>query len=224
MRFGAQGVEVGKPWTDSQIPANGAGNWCQSPGLRRLVLVLLLMAPAAQAAELRIYFTAVQKILSQQVFTQDGRKYVKGSEKSKCGFVYIDNPRLGENQGRLNMKMRVTARTGWEIFGACFGPGEAFDLAIDATPFYQGGAIRMTNISVATVDRGSWYSRRIRDAFARNFPKYFEYKVLDDLKNTIEKGQPKGPFTLQLGALQVPRIRVTNDAVILDLDFSLSVR
>ena len=189
-----------------------------------LAAAILLAAPPAQAVELRIYFTAVQKILSQQVFTQDGRRYVRGTAKSKCGFVYIDNPRLGESKELLTMKMRVTARTGWELLGACFGPGDAFDLAIEGTPYYQDGAIRMSNIRVSTVDRGSWYSRRIRDAFARNFPKYFEYKVFDDLKNTIEKGQPKGPFSLQLGALQVPRIRVLNDSVILDLDFSLSVR
>ena len=122
------------------------------------------------------------------------------------------------------MKTRVTARTGWELFGACIGPGEAFDLAIEGKPFYQNGAIRMSDIHVATVDKGTWYSRRIRDAFARNFPKYFEYKVYDDLKSTLEKGTPRGPYSLELGAVQVPRIRVLNDCIILDLDFSLSVR
>ena len=126
--------------------------------------LLCLSAPQARAAELRIYFTAVQKILSQQIFTQDGRKYVKGTEKSKCGFAYIDNPRLGESNGLLHLKMRVTARTGWEILGACFGPGDSFDLAIEGAPYFQDGAIRMGSIRVSTVDRGSWYSRRIRDA------------------------------------------------------------
>ncbi len=185
---------------------------------------MLISAGDLQAAELRIYFTAVQKILSQQVYTQDGRKYVKGTAKSKCGFVYIDNPRLGEKNGLLSLRTRVTARTGWEIFGACFGPGDSFDLAIEGAPYYQDGSIRMKEIRVATVDRGTWYSHRIRDAFARNFPKYFEYKVLDDLRNTLEKGQPKGPYNLQLGTFQVPGIRVLNDSIILDLDFSLSVR
>ena len=189
-----------------------------------LLAAILCTAPLVEAAELRIYFTAVQKVLSQQVFTQDGRKYVRGTDKSKCGFVYIDNPRLNENKGLLTLKTRVTARTGWEVLGACFGPGDSFDLAIEGVPYYHDGAIRMHSIRVSTVDKGSWYSRRIRDAFARNFPKYFEYKVLDDLKNTIEKGQPKGPFQLQLGTLQVPRIRVLDDSVILELDFSLSVR
>ena len=91
-------------------------------------------------------------------------------------------------------------------------------------PYYQDGSIRMKEIRVTTVDRGTWYSRRIRDAFSRNFPKYFDYKIFDDLKNTLEKGQPKGPFNLQLGTFQVPRIQVLDDSVILDLDFSLSVR
>jgi hypothetical protein len=190
----------------------------------RLAALALLLSAVGQAAELRIYFTAVQKILSQQVFTQDGRKYVRGSAKSKCGFVFIDNPRLGESKGLLSLKTHVTARTGWELFGACIGPGDTFDLSIEGKPYYKDGAIRLGDVSVATVDKGSWYSRRIRDAFARNFPKYFEYKVYDDLKSTIEKGQPKGPFSLELGAMQVPRIRVMDDSVILELDFSLAVR
>ena len=99
--------------------------------------VMFLAAGGIHAAELRIYFTAVQKILSQQVFTQDGRKYVKGTQKSKCGFVYIDNPRLGEHNGLLSLKTRVAARTGWEILGACLGPGDSFDLAIEGIPYYQ---------------------------------------------------------------------------------------
>ena len=78
----------------------------------RLTAAILIAAPTIGAAELHIYFTAVQKILSQQVFTQDGRRYVRGTEKSKCGFVYIDNPRISENKGLLNLKTRVTARTG----------------------------------------------------------------------------------------------------------------
>jgi hypothetical protein len=189
-----------------------------------LAAAIFLAAPELQAAELRIYFTAVQKVLSQQVFTQDGRKYVRGTEKNRCGFVYIDNPRIGENKGLLSLKTRVTARTGWAFPGVCFGPGESFDLAIEGVPYYQDGAIRLKDVSVSTVGKESWYNRRIREAFSRNFPKYFEYKVLDDLKNTIEKGQPKGLYDLQLGSLQVPRIRVLNDSVVLDLDFSLSVR
>jgi hypothetical protein len=189
-----------------------------------LAAAMAVAAGELHAAELRIYFTAVQKILSQQIFTQDGRRYVKGTQKSKCGFVYIDNPRLAENNGWLSLKTRVTARTGWELFGACLGPGDSFDLAIEGAPYYQDGSIRMKDVRVMAVDRGTWYSRRIRDAFARNFPKYFEYKVLDDLRNTLEKGQPKGPYELRLGTFQVPRIRVLNDSVILELDFSLSVR
>lgn len=194
--------------------------------MKRALLAAALwnFAWEVHAAELRIYFTAVQKVLSQQVFTQDGRRYVRGTQKSKCGFVYIDNPRLGENNGLLHLKTRVTARIGWDILGACLGPGDSFDLAIEGVPYYQDGSIRMKEIRITTVDRGTWYSRRIRDAFARNFPKYFEYKVLDDLRNTIEKGQPKGPYDLEFGTFQVPRIRVLSDSVILDLDFSLSVR
>ena len=86
------------------------------------------------------------------------------------------------------------------------------------------GSIRLKDIRVSNVGKETWFNRRIHTAFSRNFPKYFEYKMLDDLIDTIEKGQPKGPFRLQFGSLQVPRIRVLNDSVILDLDFSLSVR
>ena len=35
-----------------------------------------------------------------QVFTEDGRRYVKGSKDKRCNFAYLENPRIGAANGR----------------------------------------------------------------------------------------------------------------------------
>ena len=51
------------------------------------LLALFWTASGASAgAELQIEYPAIAKVLAQQVFTQDGRKYVRGDKKQRCNF------------------------------------------------------------------------------------------------------------------------------------------
>src|SRR5512143_863830 len=58
-----------------------AGGGCSGPpyngGVRALVLALLIAAHA-RAVELHIQFGALERMLAEQVFTEEGRRYVRG--------------------------------------------------------------------------------------------------------------------------------------------------
>ena len=63
---------------------------------RLLALPALLWFAAfdAGAVEVHLQFGALERMLSKQVFTQDGRKYVKGSQKTPCNFAYLEHPQF----------------------------------------------------------------------------------------------------------------------------------
>ena len=60
----------------------------------RLLLFLLLGARLAYPMELQIQFSALERLLAEQVFTQEGRRYVRGGKSDKCNFAYLEKPRV----------------------------------------------------------------------------------------------------------------------------------
>jgi hypothetical protein len=90
-----------------------------------------LFLSGARAAELEIHYTAIRKILAQEVFTQDGRRYVHGSRAAKCSFAYPEHPELRGDNGTLTLKARSpdappwtssAAASVWEIPSTCTSP------------------------------------------------------------------------------------------------------
>lgn len=98
------------------------------------LLTLLCLAPAARAIELRIQFAALERMLGEQVFTQDGRRYVHNDQANKCNFAYLEKPRVQGQDGKLRMRARFSGRSALNMFGRCVGLGDAFEVIITALP------------------------------------------------------------------------------------------
>jgi hypothetical protein len=191
--------------------------------VRFLLLCALAAAsrPAA-AVDLELHYSALKRILADQMFTQDGRKYVRGTPAARCNYAYLEHPDLhGNPDGRLNVQARFSGRSAIDVFGRCVGLGDSFDLAITAVPYYQNGAIRFKDVSV-DAKKDSFYIRRVRAALASTLRSQFAYRLADDAKKLLE--DKRGPYGQELSRFQVSAVRVTADALILSLDFTLAVK
>jgi hypothetical protein len=105
--------------------------------VRRAILLLLATASAAHAVEIRIQFGALERMLAEQVFTQEGRRYVRGDKTDKCNFAYLEKPQVrGDDDGHLRMRARFTGRSALNFIGRV-GMGDAFDAVITAVPVYR---------------------------------------------------------------------------------------
>ena len=89
---------------------------------------MLAAWPALAQVELHLTFGVLQKVIAAQVFTDQGRKYVKGSKDKRCSFAYLENPRVGEADGRLLVRAKFSGRSAWDehedvddAWGVCDG-------------------------------------------------------------------------------------------------------
>jgi len=186
------------------------------------IFFLLGLAQPAAAVELQIHYSALQRMLAEQMFTQDGRRYVRGTPSARCSYAYLEHPDVhGGADGRLNVQARFSGRSALDLFGRCVGLGDSFDLSITAVPYYLNGAIRFRDVLVDS-KRDGFYIRRVRAALASTLRNQFAYRVADDARRILE--DKRGPYTQQLANFQVSAIRVTSDALILFLDFTLAVK
>jgi hypothetical protein len=198
----------------------------------RVFLLGCLILSAAHAAELEIHYTAIQKILAKEVFTQEGRRYVTGNATAKCSFAYLEHPELHGDNGRLSLKAHFTGRSALDVFGRCIGLGDSFDVYITAEPYYHNKTIGLKDVRVESRDasgalRSGYYVRRVCAALGDSLRKQFEYRVADDAKRLLEQTSSQGvqeEYRRELLDFNVPQIRVLPDALIVTVDFRLAVK
>ncbi len=197
--------------------------------LRRqsLIAVLILAAAGAnaRATEIQLSYAALERLISQQVFTDDGRKYVRGAKETKCAFAYLENPKISGSGEQVAIKAKFTGRSAIDMFGHCVGLGDAFDLTVFGVPYYDKGRVSFKNIAVET-SRDSFYIRRVRQALMQSLSKQFEYNIQTDAKRLLEQASPdpKALFQREMVRFDVTQIRATPSALVLTVDFVLAVK
>jgi hypothetical protein len=187
------------------------------------LFLLLFFAGSSVAADLELRYTALERLISAQVFTEDGRKWVKGSAKTPCQFAYLEHPRIGGDGDRLKIVAKFTGRSAIGVFGGCMGLGDAFDFTLTALPVPANGAISLKDVRVAT-PRDSFYIRRVRAALEQNFGKDFRIQVKDQAKRLLEQPQAGAAFQQELSAFNLNGVRVLGDALVLEVEFKLVVK
>lgn len=183
---------------------------------------LLLFFTTLSAADIQIFYSVIQSTLAAQAFTQDGRLYVRG-KPGNCTYAFLENPAVTGQDGRLLVKAKFTGRSASSFLGFCVGLGDSFDLAIAAVPYYQDGLLKLREVKVESRGRETYYSRRVRSVLQDSLTRQFQYPVNDTAKKLLEDNTTKGPAR-QLSKFQVAQVRVTPEALVLSVDFTLTVK
>ena len=83
-----------------------------------VAVFLLASAMPARTAELELRYGAIERLIADQLFSQEGRLYVRGNKTTKCKFAYLESPKVGAIDGRLRVSARFSGRTALDMFGA----------------------------------------------------------------------------------------------------------
>lgn len=186
------------------------------------LVLLFTCARPAPAADIEMRFDALERIISEQIFTQDGRKYVRGTPATKCQFAYLEKPHIGTDNGRLRVSARFSGRTALDVFKGCVGLGDSFDLTIVATPAVRNGAMGFQDVKVSTT-KDSFYIRRVKDALNRAFAKDVKIDVKDQARKILEQAKEGATYKVELASFDLTQVRVTQDSLVLVVDFRLVV-
>lgn len=186
--------------------------------------LLLLRGEAKAAVQIEIHFPVLERALSEQLFSQDGRRYVKGTKTDRCTFAYLSKPKLGGFNGKLTIRARFTGRSALDLFGQCIGLGDDFGLTILATPHYEAGKLKLKDVSIVTEGRDSMYVRNVRQRLGQSLEREFFYQLDTDARRLLEESKPGAPYSLHVSEFGISQIGVTNEAVVLTLDFRLAVK
>jgi len=189
-----------------------------------MLLYLFSVLPAFAQVELHLTFGVLQKVIGAQVFTEDGRRYVKGSKEKRCSFAYLENPRVGEADGRLLVRAKFSGRSALTVLGQCVGVGDSFDVLIRMTPYAEKSLLRLREVEVASDGKKGIYARAVCKALAETIPRVLVYDFGPDFKRALEAEQPGVPFKKSVDKMTVQGIRVSKEALVLHLGLQLTLR
>ena len=186
------------------------------------IFLLLFAVVPAFAADIELRFDALERIIAEQVFTQDGRKYVRGTPATKCQFAYLEAPRIGAENGLLRVSARFSGRAAFDVRVGCIGLGDSFDLTIVATPVVRNGAMGFKDVKVSTT-KDSYYIRRVRSALTQSFAKDVKIDVTDQARKILEQQREGASYKVEMASFNLTEVRITPDSLVLAIDFKLVV-
>ena len=187
-------------------------------------LPLLMLAVQARAVEVHLQFGALERMLSKQVFTEDGRKYVHGNSQTRCNYAYLEHPQIQGAGGRLRIRAKFTGRSALNMFGQCVGLGDAFTIVITARPQYRDGNIGLADVEAASENKNGYYIHRVCVAMASSLRRDFRYPLAAEAQKALEDPGAQPDYRRELRAFRVPGIRVADDSLVIEVDFQLTVK
>jgi hypothetical protein len=196
------------------------------PGKRYLAMgiLLALLASPALPADLEIRYSALERMIAAQMFTQEGRRYVRGNQSAKCQYAYLEAPKLTPAGDHLQMAARFSGRSAMDLFSRCVGMGDSFNLTITALPVPRKGGIAFQDTQIST-PKDSYYIRRVRSAMVKSFNQEFKIDIRDQARRLLEQpASSSAAFQQELKDLDLTGIRVTPEALVLVIDFKLVVK
>ncbi len=167
----------------------------------------------ALAADLELRYGALERLISEQVFTDEGRKWVRGTPKTHCQYAYLEHPHIGADGDRLRILARFSGRSAFNLLGGCVGLGDWFDFTLTALPVPHNGTITLQDILV-TSTKDSYYIRRVRAAMEQSFAKDFKIEVQDQAKRVFEQPRPGSTYQQELSSFNLNAVHVRPDALV----------
>lgn len=188
-----------------------------------LVIAIFAFADCALAIEIEIHFPLLEKQLSQQLFTQDGRRYVKGSPTTKCSFAYLAAPKFSSRQGKLVIRAQFSGRSSLDVFGRCVGFGDSFDVEIVSSVETKDGALRLVRPEVFSLSKESFYSRQVIKALQASVGDTVKYPIREEIRKILEAGSSNSSYQVKIQRLEVKQILVLENTLLVDVDTRLLI-
>lgn len=184
----------------------------------RWLVLCLSIAWSALAIEIEIRFPLLEKQLSQQLFTNDGKRYVRGDPKSRCNFAYLAEPHFGSKDGKLLITAKFTGRSSMDVFGRCLGFGDSFQFEISSDLTTKDGTLLLLSPRIKGISRDTFYSRQVLKALQGSIGDAIRYPIRDELRKLLATGSAASPYKITISRLEIRGIQILPDALLVDVD------
>ena len=189
------------------------------------VLSVLLLLPAAAptaAAEIRVHYRALEKLMVAKGFDEEGRFYPQPALTSKCRYAYFRDPVVGAAQGRLRVTVSFHTMLGIDLGGSCRGAADAFPVVISGVPVYRDGELRLDQVRVDTEGRG--YGGAVKPLVDSLLKEGLKFPLQQRLEEWSRIVWEETGTRMSVPKLEIGEIRLGENELAVEFDFRVDLR
>ena len=179
--------------------------------------VTVLSTATANGAEIVLEQSAVQKLVVESLFKDNGRYYV---QRGACS-AYLENPTVTLTGGRVVIRSHLIARLGMDFGDSCAGVDLASWTTVSGEPSAQGTTVRLANIRIEDV--GDANTRIVLNSgLVTTLPGAIELDVLKAVRSMLQGAS--GALQVDVLALHIESVRVADNKLSVRFDFKVAGR
>jgi hypothetical protein len=184
---------------------------------------LVLFAGPAAAADIKISFTSLERIIVERVMTEGGRYYMEGTPSDTCQFAFVQEPKVDSVGGRLRIQVLFAGRAGKVVGERCVGLGDNFDLEVTGVPTYLDGVFFLDDLKIQAPDTA--YFKIVAPLIEKSLAEKLRYPLrerLDYAGSWISSKTSSGKVALD--SLKIEGIEVGGESIRVVGDFKVSLK
>ena len=185
--------------------------------LRGVLAVVLLSGFPARSAEIVLERTAVDRLVRQSLFTDQGRYYL---QRGQC-YAYLHDPVVSLAGGRVVLNANLTSYLGVMVGTQCVGVPLSSKVVLSGKPVQQGGIVRLADLSIDNISDQATRAL-VQQVVLPRFPQAVEIDVAAALRSMLK--QPNIPYTSDLERLDISNISAEGDRLGVTFDFKLNAK
>jgi hypothetical protein len=182
--------------------------------LQGLFLLVLAACASARGAEIVLERTAVDRLVRQALFTDQGRYFL---QRGAC-YAYLDEPAVSLTGGRVVLNANLTSFLGVMVGTQCVGVPLNSKVTISGRPAQQGGVVRLADLRIDNIADQSTRGL-VQSGVLPKFPQAVEIDVAAALRAMLK--QPNIPYTSEIERLDITALSAEGDRLGVTFDFKL---
>jgi len=186
--------------------------------LRRAVLASTLLLAGvgghALGAEIVLERSAVQKLVIEGLFKDNGRYYL---QKGVCN-AYLENPTTTLDGGRVVIRSHLSGRFGAVVGSECFGVGLASWTVVSGAPVARGSVVRLDDIRLDDVADPN-ARLLLKSGLVPSLPGVFKLDVLQSLRAMLQGTNSQ--IQAEVQALNIEAVQAADNRLSIRFDFRL---
>lgn len=175
---------------------------------------------AGPLSEITIQHTAIQKMLMEELFIDDGRYVLL--PPTTCQYAYADSPVVTIARGRVHIRVRVSGKVSMEVGDQCLGArSDVVQVGISARPSFSDNRLVLTDIRVDEISNEG-YRVLLQQFLASAIPRAVAIDVREGLQRILSDRQSTYDVTVE--RLTVTQLTAEDNRLHANLSFALTAR
>jgi hypothetical protein len=177
-------------------------------------------ATSAQAFDLVVHASTVEKALKAQVFKDKGRYALQ--KPSRCSDPYLENPTVSFKDGRVFVGAHFAGRIGALIGGVCQSATEPGAIMLSARPVLRAQQAALEDVRIEAANT-PMVAAALQSLIGGNALSKLHIDVLEAVRKLTAPDRT-APFTITVRGLELSNLVVQNEELHVTVNGAVEIR